>query len=201
MARSDYYNLTQLKERGWTASIVKKLVDIQPTEFKGLYSRQPQKCYPKSYIEGLEQTARFAELKGMAETRQAAMQAVADAKRATNIAKFTEQAESVKIPVLSEEELKKRTIKSKRRWYSRQAEIRCTVDDGIDEDGLPAVVLHRWEVNFVRHELTGYERLLERIAGLVGTRDIYHVVKCKILDKISEAYPWLADECSRQKES
>ena len=66
--------------------MVKKLIDIPPTEFKGMYSKQPQKCYPKDYIETLEQSELFTELKMKAAGRQAAMKAVADAKRAENIA-------------------------------------------------------------------------------------------------------------------
>ena len=34
--RKEYYNKTQLKERGWTESIIKKLLkDIEPIEFWG----------------------------------------------------------------------------------------------------------------------------------------------------------------------
>ena len=179
MSRKDYYNLTQLKERGWTPSIVKKIVDIPPTEFKGML---------------------FTELKMKATGRQAAMKAVADAKRTGNIAKFSARVDSVKIPALTEDELKLRTIKSKQRWHAYQSELRGEVDDGIDIENLPANVLHRWEVNFIRHELTRYEKLLNQIRGLVGTRDIYTVIKGEILDKIATAYPWLKDECYRQKE-
>lgn len=180
--------------------MVKKIVDIPPVEFKGMYARQPQKCYPKDYIETLEQSELFATLKTKAAGRQAAMKAVADAKRADNIAKFSARVDSVKIPALTEDELKKRTIKSKRRWYAYQSELRCEVDDGIDIEHLPDNVLHRWEVNYIRHELTRYEKLLGQIRGLVGTRDIYTVIKGEILDKIAAAYPWLKDECDRQKE-
>ena len=165
-----------------------------------MYAKQPQKCYPKDYIETLEQSELFAELKLKAAGRQAAMKAVADAKRADNIAKFSARVNSVKIPALTEDELKLRTIKSKQRWYAYQSELRCEVDDGIDIDHLPANVLHRWEVNYIRHELTRYEKLLDQIRGLVGTRDIYTVIKGEILDKIATAYPWLKDECDRQKE-
>ena len=200
MSRKDYYNLTQMKERGWTPSMVKKIVDIPPTEFKGMYAKQPQKCYPKEYIEKLEQSELFTELKLKAAGRQVAMKAVADAKRSDNIAKFSARVDSVKIPALTEDELKSRTIKSKQRWYSYQSELRCEADDGIDIEHLPANVLHRWEVNYIRHELTRYEKLLDQIRGLVGTRDIYTVIKGEILDKIATAYPWLKDECDRQKE-
>lgn len=180
--------------------MVKKIVDIPPTEFKGMYAKQPQKCYPKDYIEKLEQSELFTELKLKATGRQAAMKAVADAKRSDNIAKFSARMDSVKIPALTADELKLRTIKSKQRWYAYQSELRCEVDDGIDIEHLPDNVLHRWEVNYIRHELTRYEKLLDQIRGLVGTRDIYTVIKGEILDKIASAYPWLKDECDRQKE-
>lgn len=180
--------------------MVKKIVDIPPTEFKGRYAKQPQKCYPKDYIETLEQSELFTELKMKATGRQAAMKAVADAKRADNIAKFSARLDSIKIPALTEDELKLRTIKSKQRWYAYQSDLRCEVDDGIDIENLPDNVLYRWEVNYIRHELTRYEKLLDQIRGLVGTRDIYTVIKGEILDKIATAYPWLKDECDRQKE-
>ena len=162
--------------------------------------QRPQKCYPKDYIETLEQSELFAELKLKAAGRQAVMKAVADAKRSDNIAKFSARVNSVKIPALTEDELKLRTIKSKQRWYAYQSELRCEVDAVIDIEHLPANVLHRWEVNYIRHELTRYEKLLDQIRGLVGTRDIYMVIKGEILDKIATAYPWLKDECDRQKE-
>lgn len=148
----------------------------------------------------MEQSELFTELKLKAAGRQAAMKAVADAKRSDNIAKFSARVNSVKIPALTEDELKSRTIKSKQRWNSYQSDLRCEVDDEIDIEHLHDNVLHRWEVNYIRHELTRYEKLLDQIRGLVGTRDIYTVIKGKILDKIASAYPWLKDECDRQKE-
>lgn len=199
MTRQDYYNLTQMKERGWTTSIIKKLVDIQPTEFKGMYSKQPQKCYPKDYVESLELTERFNELKKAASVRHTRMKAIADGKRDENVTKYSERVDAVKVPVLSAEELKSRTIKSKRRWYSYQAAIRCDIDEGIDEDNLPNTVLFRWEVNYIRHELTKYDKILSSIGGLVGTHDVYRTIRGRILDKISEVYPWLRDECNNQK--
>lgn len=180
--------------------MVKKIVDMPPTEFKGMYAKQPQKCYPKDYIETLEQSELFTALKMKAAGRQAAMKAVADTKRADNVAKFSARVDSVKIPALSADELKLRTIKSKQRWYAYQSELRCEAEDKIDIEHLPDNVLHRWEVNYIRHELTRYEKLLDQIRGLVGTRDIYTVIKGKILDKIATAYPWLMDECGRQKQ-
>lgn len=52
----------------------------------------------------------------------------------------------------------------------------------------------RWTVNYVRHMLTNYDRLLlcvpdEGKAGL----------KVMVLDEIAETYPFLKEECERQK--
>jgi hypothetical protein len=199
MSRKDYYNLTQMKERGWTAAMVKKLVTIQPTEFKGLYSRQPQKCYPKAYVEDLEATQEFEELKKLAAARHDRMKAIADRKRKENISRFRSRILGVKVPVISGDELRKRTIRSKRNWYRYQADLRCEIEEGIDEANLPKAVLDRWEVNFIRHELTRYDSILDQIRGLVGTGDIYIILRNEVLDRIAAAYPGLAGECSRQK--
>ena len=63
----------------------------------------------------------------------------------------------------------------------------------------PAEFLERITVNFIRHNLTAYDRALEEVAGRVG---IASAVQSKDLlshrRAIGESYPALADECSRQ---
>src|SRR5580700_122227 len=70
--------------------------------------------------------------------------------------------------------------------------------DGTAEDA-PAKFLERITVNFIRHNLTAYDRALEEVAGRVG---IASAVQAKDLlshrRAIGESYPALADECSRQ---
>src|SRR4249920_1196998 len=70
--------------------------------------------------------------------------------------------------------------------------------DGTAEDA-PAEFLERITVNFIRHNLTAYDRALEEVAGRVG---IASAVQSKDLlshrRAIGESYPALADECSRQ---
>ena len=199
MSRKDYYNLTQMKERGWTAAMVKKLITIQPTEFKGLYRRQPQKCYPKDYVERLEETQGFETMRRAAEVRHTRMKAVADRKREANVERFRKRIASMTVPVIPDDELRKRTIKSKRAWYRYQAELRWQPEEEIDEASLPKEVLARWEVNFIRHELTRYDYVLEQIRVLVGTGDIYVMLRNEILDRIAQAYPGLSSECTKQK--
>ena len=53
--RKDYYNKKQIKERGWSETLIKKhLKNIEPVEFEGLYRDKPQKCYFKEVIENIE---------------------------------------------------------------------------------------------------------------------------------------------------
>jgi len=59
--------------------------------------------------------------------------------------------------------------------------------------------LHRITVNYLRHELTGYEAVLGSLRGLIGRAEASQLIRGRILAAIAEAYPWLAGECRRQK--
>jgi hypothetical protein len=69
--------------------------------------------------------------------------------------------------------------------------------DGTAEDA-PAEFLERITVNFIRHNLTAYDRALEEVAGRVGIASAVQAIRAKIYSAIGESYPALADECSRQ---
>ena len=69
--------------------------------------------------------------------------------------------------------------------------------DGAAEDA-PAEFLERITVNFIRHNLTAYDRALEEVAGRVGIASAVQAIRAKIYSAIGESYPALADECSRQ---
>jgi hypothetical protein len=69
--------------------------------------------------------------------------------------------------------------------------------DGAAEDA-PAEFLERITVNFIRHNLTAYDRALEEVAGRVGISSAVQAIRAKIYSAIGESCPVLADECSRQ---
>jgi hypothetical protein len=66
-----------------------------------------------------------------------------------------------------------------------------------DADADPAF-LERITVNYIRHELTDYDRELERVAGQVGVGAATAVIRRRVYEAIAEAYPQYADECRRQ---
>lgn len=57
--------------------------------------------------------------------------------------------------------------------------------------------MEQWMVNYIRHKLTGYDEALVKINAMVPNG--YEILKFSILDKISCMYPFLKDECERQK--
>jgi hypothetical protein len=69
--------------------------------------------------------------------------------------------------------------------------------DGTAEDA-PAEFLERITVNFIRHNLTAYDRALEEVAGRVGIASAVQAIRARIYSAIGESDPALADECSRQ---
>jgi hypothetical protein len=197
--RKECYNLSQMKERGWTGAMIKALVKMDPILFRGMYLKCPQKCYPIEYIESLEETDEFKNMQNKSKERSEKMKIIAEIKRDENIEKYEKRIENIKIPIINEERLKKRTIYSKQQWYDYQAALRCDISDPIDEKSLPLHVLRRWEVNFIRHELTRYDDVLESIRGKIGTNEIFERLHYRVLEKIAEAYPYLKAECERQK--
>ena len=62
----------------------------------------------------------------------------------------------------------------------------------------PAEFLERITVNFIRHNLTAYDRALEEVAGRVGIASAVQAIRARIYSAIGESCPALADECSRQ---
>lgn len=67
--------------------------------------------------------------------------------------------------------------------------------------GLDGVIhpnqLERICVNYIRHQLTNYDGLMNS-ARRQGARDAYLLISKKVFDAIGEAYPWLASECAAQ---
>ena len=84
---------------------------------------------------------------------------------------------------------------SLRDWEQRQVERGRHDYNAADA---PDGVRERWAVNFVRHRLTEYDRLLEEQAGKVGVNAAVVLIRRRILAAIAAAYPDLADEVSRQ---
>jgi hypothetical protein len=72
--------------------------------------------------------------------------------------------------------------------------------DSVASEHSDPMFLERICVNYLRHCLTQYESHLGEIAGKVGTHDAYLDIKTNVLEAIAAEYPWLSDECRRQRQ-
>jgi hypothetical protein len=73
------------------------------------------------------------------------------------------------------------------------------INEPIDEYRLTRPILDRWEVNYIKEKLTNYNDLLNEVSNIVGKNDTYKKINNLVLDKISETYPFLKNECQQQK--
>ncbi|WP_433509512.1 hypothetical protein ACQP2T_36885 [Nonomuraea sp. CA-143628] len=65
-------------------------------------------------------------------------------------------------------------------------------------DELDGPTLHRWAVNYLRHNLTTYDAELDELFGRIGRAEGTRLLQRRIYAAIAEAYPILAEECRRQ---
>jgi len=60
--------------------------------------------------------------------------------------------------------------------------------------------LDRISVNYIRHNLTNYDKMLDRVCKKMVSEDAYVLLNKKIYEKIGETYLNLKEECDRQLE-
>ena len=161
-------------------------------------SAAPMKLWPEDLIASIEASPAFAAEVEKAAPRRRAARKAADTKIRATRQEAQELLKSVTIRRLPYHKLKTLAIRVRQEWYNdlstyRGAEYRTAAD--ADEQ-----TVHRWMVNYARHNLTEYDNKLEDFRGRAGTYLAHEDIKGAILDMIAAAYPMLADECKRQQE-
>ena len=99
---------------------------------------------------------------------------------------------NVRVIKLSDKELIREVVNSKQDRNFRR-------DKPDDIESVDTKTLQRWEVNYIRHNLTTYDYLCAGLFGKIVSLDDKKALKRVVLDKIAETYPYLAKECKRQK--
>jgi hypothetical protein len=157
------------------------------------YSRKaaPMRLWSLRRVEEAEASQGFAERQAAGKRRSAASSSVADRKREELLDQIYQVP--VSVPVMNRDKVIRRACEH----YNDRAAWRdeeWTASPDADEE-----FLHRITVNYLRHELTGYEAVLGSLRGLIGRAEASQLIRGRILGAIAEAYPWLAGECRRQK--
>jgi hypothetical protein len=106
---------------------------------------------------------------------------------------YVEQEVNIKVALMNKDRLIDSACKSYNDWNET-----WNSDEAATKNS-DSLFLQRICVNYLRHEKTTYEDHLYEIHGRVGVLEAYFSIKDKVLDAIAKAYPWLVEECNRQK--
>ncbi len=193
MEHKEYITKTELKNRGWTELLIKKFVaEPHATKPNQMYrSASPIKLYKIKTIISIEKSKTFKKDFEKSSKRKSASKKAVETKEK----KLIDDASSTKIEIciLTKSELLKQAIShyNERQGFFGEYNYASSESD--------TLFLERIQVNYIRHMLTQYEAKLDDIFGKVGVAIAYKIIKCKVFETISENYPFLRNECERQK--
>ena len=71
--------------------------------------------------------------------------------------------------------------------------------DAIDAHKADDATLNRWKVNYLRHQLTDYDSMIEGMFGAIGRAAVEAVMRRRALEAIGKKYPDLLRVSERRK--
>ena len=188
---------TALIEMGWTKTMIGELLPEPELKRNPRYKcASPMKLWPVETVETAMETTEYKTAIEKAEKRRAAAKKADETKTANAVALAVSLAEKITVKVIPEELLLSRTLAAKQAWY----DIHDYYDFPREAYGADEATMARWMVNYIRHNLTEYDRTLYDHLHIRTQKGwlIYAEIKRATLDKIAQAYPSLADEANRQ---
>jgi hypothetical protein len=184
--------MPQLKERGWTRTMVRDLLGA-PDDHRAnprYRSAAPMGLWAPERVAAAEAEPTFAQRQASSRRRSAVSAGAAARKRQDLLAQAARVP--VRVPLIDRERLTRRTCASYNALHGwRIGRIPATPDSD-------PRFLERITVNYLRHELSGYEGRLAGLFRKVGRAEAEAVIRERVYGAISEAYPELAAECARQ---
>src|ERR1700730_8861484 len=188
MEKPQMISIAGLKARGWTQARIARLGDPDAITRDAHDAKSaPMRLYDTARVASFEVSSEFLAAKAKAARRQCGAKTAVQTKRAALMQRDLEM--HVSVETRPEHWVSGATIDAYNEWRGE--------GDGAAEDA-PAEFLERITVNFIRHNLTAYDRALEEVAGRVGIASAVQAIRARIYSAIGESCPALADECSRQ---
>jgi hypothetical protein len=194
-----YLSLAGLRHRGWTPSMVAKLLGAPDKTVRNPHFRSapPSRLYAVSRVAAAEATDAFAALATAAAQRAANSRAAAQRRRRAVLAEV--EGLDIRVPRLSPECLTRRAVAHRNH---RDAVRACRYGDHTAAPASPDAAepgaLRRWQVNYLRHVLTDYDAVLDGLHGSAGRAEAECLLRRRVYEAIGAAYPHLAAECRRQ---
>ena len=181
------YTLTQIKQMGFTDSIIKTL-NIIPTEIKPNPHNKKNfmKLYSEEYIDTILKSSEFVNLVGKNINRRLG----ALKSTTTKVEKLMRDIDNLNITIKRIENVELLALHQYNEYNITQLRLANVKDD--------VRFLDRLCVNYIRHELTNYDNSLDFTVGKVGKYKAFNRINEKIYTRIKEVYPQYSEECDRQ---
>lgn len=181
-----YVTKSTLLKRGWSEKSILELLP-QPKLVDNPYYKKAAKMKLQDLriVEDKEKTKKFKEYAKKKAKRSNVMKKVADRKRKETIE--ASKKFDIKVERINIEELKYKALKAKEEWYDITGQFdRVGSVYRADKE-----TIKRWEINYIRHNLTNYDEELKKLYRKVGKLDAYVNYKEILMKKIYETYPEL----------
>ena len=199
--KEEFLNKSKLKERGWTESMLKKILEQPDREIPNpIYkSASPVMLYSMARIKKAELSEDFENYKKKAEKRSRTMKEISALKKEKLLSQI--DLMEFKIRVISVDSLLNNAIMNYNDFHESKSLEFEKYDFIPVSKKSQREFLERIMVNYVRHNLTMYDSHLEILAWKIGVHEAVLKIKCRVLDEISKSYPKLESECNNQKQN
>ena len=177
-----------LLKRGWTQKSINELLP-PPELFDNPHYKcaSPMNLWDSKIVKQKERTKKFKEYAEKKAKRQEASIKAVETKKANTMSLLpTLDLEVERIDIA---ELQKRAIDSKNSWYYYTGQFDKLIFMPVDDE-----TMLRWELNYIRHNLSNYDYEIQSLYGLVGKDEVYHKYRKELMNKIFEVYPELAEK-------
>ena len=172
---------------GWSRTILRNLLG-DPDLRKKIYGRSNPAClYHLSRVIAAEATREFADAQELLAKRKASSIRAVNTKidkLMSDIAVMSVSVKAIKLDCLQQ-----LAIDAYNDWNNYRDPASRHSDKAF---------IDRICVNFIRHELTEYDRALWKVAGRTGKNIAVAAIRMKVFAAITVAYPMFHSECNRQ---
>ena len=186
----------QLKDRGWTDSLILKILGA-PDHISKRSGGGKIHWFVRDIVEASEVRPEFLVGKAAGEKRSATGKAAA-LKRAEQLIASARSWRSPALPARSLDNIRRAAVQH---YNDRAKEREMERLDGFTNRASLSdsqAFLDRITVNYLRHEKTAYEQHLYQCQDKPGAEEARSIVRRQAYETIKLAYPDLRDECDRQ---
>lgn len=188
-----YYTYSNLSKMGFTKKLIEEHLHEPLLKDNPHYRMGPKmKLYLAKDVEKFMKTDIFLNYQESRKNRVNAAINNANKRREENHRYIDDEISKITVKRVSLDELERLTIEAKVDW------LLCTRDDFYGFDDLSDETLSRWMINYIRHNLTNYDEILDNIKGKFGVEEAYIKYKKILMLKIKEVYPELFIETKEQ---